>query len=129
MKNILFILLFSSLLFGQRTQKGIDGNLGVFGIDISQNNPVFVVTQYIYAGTSANGVYRSSDNGLSWTQTGLATGEVKGITVSGNNIFAATYANDVQVSTNNGLTWTSMNVNGYNYSVAANVNNIFIGIV
>ncbi len=57
----------------------------------------------IFAGTPSGGVFRSTDIGISWTQTTLAT-EAKAFTADGTTIFAGT-ENAVYRSTNNGTTW------------------------
>jgi hypothetical protein len=80
----------------------------------------------LFAGTAsyfpnpANGVYLSTNNGASWTATGLTNGYVNCLAVSpngvgGTNLFAGTggafgnpAANGVFLSTNNGASWTAV---------------------
>jgi len=81
----------------------------------------------IFVGTYINGVYLSTNNGTTWTQTALNNEYVYSLAVLGNNIFAGT-ENSVYLSTNNGTTWTQTALN--NKSVISLVtlgNNIFAG--
>lgn len=72
---------------------------------------------YIYAGTggssgSSQGVFRSTDNGLTWGQvnSGLTTLDVRALTVKGHKVFAGTYSTGgVFVSSDSGATWTAVN--------------------
>ncbi len=62
----------------------------------------------IFAGTLGNGIYRSTNNGLTWAaaNTGLSTGfPIYSIAVSGSNIFAASFGSGVYLSTDNGTHW------------------------
>jgi len=64
----------------------------------------------MYAGT-ANGVFKSEDNGLTWTYGGtmdLGNISILDVAATGDNIFAAT-SNGVYLSTDNCLSWTLMN--------------------
>jgi hypothetical protein len=90
----------------------------------------------IFAGTSTNsgpsGIYISTNNGLSWTQTSLNNQYVYSLAALGNNIFASTGTTSgpsgVYLSTNNGTNWTQTTLNNqYVYSLAALGNNIFAG--
>ena len=82
----------------------------------------------IYAGTSNGGVYLSTNNGVSWTQTTLNNRYVTSLVVNGNNIFAGTFGNGVYLSTNNGASWVQTSLSyGVVSSLAISVNNIFAG--
>src|SRR5438309_1961273 len=48
-----------------------------------------------------NGVYRSTDNGTSWTAIGLANHDVRAFAVSGANLFAGIWPGGVFHSTDN----------------------------
>lgn len=76
-------------------------------------NVVFKANNIVYAGTDAQGVYRSTDNGLSWVaaNTGIDRASVNDITFAGGNLLAATKStcsiyNNVFKSTDNGATWS-----------------------
>jgi photosystem II stability/assembly factor-like uncharacterized protein len=82
----------------------------------------------IYAGKDSNGVYISTNNGASWTQTALNNQYVFCLATRGNFVFAGT-VNSVYVSTNYGANWINralMN-NASVRSLATLGNNIFAG--
>ena len=60
----------------------------------------------LFAGTYYGGVFLSTDNGTSWTSSGLS--DVAAFTVSGPNLFAGTYYGFVFLSTNDGTSWTEV---------------------
>lgn len=67
---------------------------------------------YIFAGTEANGVYTSSDNGKNWIKATNGMPEfptVNALTVIGSSVFAGTELNGVYFSYNNGASWTQVN--------------------
>jgi photosystem II stability/assembly factor-like uncharacterized protein len=76
-------------------------------------NVIFKTNNIVYAGTEAQGVYKSTDNGLNWkaANIGIERASISDITFSGANLLAAgkstcpTY-NNVFKSTDNGATWT-----------------------
>jgi len=76
--------------------------------------------QNIFAGTFANGVYLSIDNGASWTavNSGLTNTNILALVVNGANIFAGS-AQGVFRSTNNGTSWTAVNTGLTNIYVNA----------
>ena len=65
----------------------------------------------LFAGTYGGGVYRSNDNGLSWTavNNGLTDSFVLSLAVRGNTLFAGTSEHGVFRSTDNATTWTATN--------------------
>lgn len=95
----------------------------------------------LFAGTSGGGVYRSTNNGTTWTQVnaGLtaASGQldVWSLVVSANgaggtDLFAGTAGDGVFLSTNNGSNWTPINeglTTRYVYSIFVKGTNIFAG--
>ena len=82
----------------------------------------------IFAGVEYGGVYRSTDNGESWTQTSLNNKTVYSLTTNGSNIFAGTNTSGVYISTNNGTTWTQTSLNNKAiFSLTTNANNIYAG--
>lgn len=86
----------------------------------------------LYTGTS-NGVYRTNNNGVSWTADGLTNISVQAFVIKDSNFFAGTQ-NGIFLSTNNGTTWNAVDsgLNAKNLSLNVRVfvlsgNNIFAG--
>ena len=99
--------------------EGFSGGF-VYSLAISGNN--------IFAGTDVSGVYLSTNNGSTWTQTALNNRMVYSLVVSGNNIFAGINGYGVYLSTNNGQNWSQTALNNKSvYSLAVSGNNIFAG--
>ena len=68
---------------------------------------IFAGTQNLYG---VYGVFRSTNNGISWAQTGLMNHNIWCLAVSpngtgGTNLFAGTYGDGVFLSTNDGDSW------------------------
>ena len=65
---------------------------------------------YIFAGSSHN-VYRSSNNGDTWTlaSLGLPGGRITALATNGSNLFAGTDSSGMFLSTDNGASWTPLN--------------------
>ena len=83
---------------------------------------------YIFAGTDGSGVYLSTNNGTTWTQTTLNNQYVYSFAILGSNIFAGDDGEGVYLSTNNGTTWTQTALNNKAvHSLAVLGNNIFAG--
>ncbi len=87
---------------------------------------------------SAGGVVLSTDNGISWTQTGLKNTQVGNLTASGTYLLANTHVTYVDslylfLSTNNGTSWTAVNTSlPYTgvfdaYSLSVSGTNLFAG--
>jgi hypothetical protein len=115
------LLLLGNHAYGQWTQaKGPSGGT-VLSIAASGNT--------IFAGTFRSGVFRSIDNGASWTavNSGLTDLAVPALSVSGGTIFAGTTV-DVFISTNTGASWVSAGLpnNGVN-ALATSGSNVFVG--
>jgi hypothetical protein len=62
----------------------------------------------IFAGTLNGGVFLSTNNGTSWTGTGLAGTDVVALGVSGANLLAGT-SGGLFLSTDNGASWNPVN--------------------
>ena len=86
----------------------------------------------IYAGTSANCIFSSTNNGDSWTylNNGIANSAILSLASIGTNIFAGFSGGGVFLSTNNGASWGPVN-NGlsdlYISSLIVNDTNLIAG--
>jgi hypothetical protein len=80
--------------------------LDTVGLGYKTQQSLAVSGNNIYAGTMNNGVYLSTNNGTSWSQTSLNNQYIYSLAVNGSNVYAGTYGNGVFLSTNNGTTWT-----------------------
>jgi len=127
MKKFHFLITIGSVLFfsslnAQWIQSGLDGTF-VRTINVSGTN--------LFVGTSGNGIYRSTNDGTSWTpvNTGLTNLNVLAFTVAGTNLFAGTEGSGVFRSTNNGTNWsaTSALTDPYVYALANSGTNLFAG--
>ena len=78
--------------------------------------------QILFVGTNLIGVNKSTNNGLTWTNSnsGIPINAIRSLLVSGSNIFAGTSGSGVFRSTNNGSNWTP----AYN-----GLTNFYIGIL
>lgn len=65
---------------------------------------------YIFAGTTSNGVYKSTNNGINWTSvnSGLTNQNVLSLTTNNNNLYAGTSGGGIYQSTNNGDYWVAV---------------------
>ncbi len=65
----------------------------------------------LFAGTSANGVFVSKDNGhsLAEANTGLTNTRAFAVAGNGSSMYAGTYGGGVFVTNNDGATWTPVN--------------------
>ncbi|MFH0992289.1 MAG: hypothetical protein V1799_19995 [bacterium] len=82
----------------------------------------------IYASTSGQGVYLSTNNGTSWStiNDGITNLDVRVLTVSGVNLFAGSYLSNIFLSTNNGISWKKIDNRGA-LSFAVKGTTIFAG--
>jgi photosystem II stability/assembly factor-like uncharacterized protein len=72
------------------------------------NGDIFLGTS---SGTEGNGIFRSTDGGNSWTQSGLSNLFIWDILIdTSGNIFSATMGEGVWRSTDNGDSWTEVNI-------------------
>ena len=82
----------------------------------------------LFAGTLYNGVYISSNNGSSWSQTSLNNQEIRTLVISGNSIIAGG-PGGVFISTNNGNNWIQNTLNNeLVLTLAYSGNNIYAGV-
>ncbi len=127
---ILFLALSFNTVFAQWTQ-----STGLVGINCQR---FIKLGNTVFAGTSANGMWKSIDDGLTWTQcsNGLNPStdySITELTILGNHtIIAATYNNGVFKSNDYGSNWTSITgtlpVSNPAYALASNTNMIIVGI-
>jgi len=85
----------------------------------------------VFAGTTENGVFRSTNNGTDWTMVnnGLSHLGIEAIACNGSNVYAGTFYG-IFFSGNNGDSWVSVNNNLSNPSVECIVtsgNDVYIG--
>jgi len=129
MKKILLaisiILLNYSAIYSQWTQitNGIPSNIRINIVKSNGNN--------VYVGTQENGIFISSNNGISFTQAGLLNSAILDIMIINSNIYVGTeYPNwGLWFSSNNGANWiqkplTNLQVN----RLCSKGSSIFAGI-
>jgi len=94
---------------------GIVNTLGRTGLGSNRINAIAADSSgNVYAATDGNGVWKTTDNGLTWTEfnTGLTSPMVKTLRIdSANNIFAGTVGGGVFMYPSSGASWTQR-VNG-----------------
>lgn len=67
----------------------------------------------IYAGSWTNGIYKSTDYGDTWTQSGLTTQRITCLfSIGPDTLFAANPFSTTSRTTNGGTTWTTVNSDG-----------------
>ena len=84
----------------------------------------------IFAGTSMNGVLRSTDNGNNWTNLGIMNYDIHTVAISSNgDIYSAAFQwGGIFRSTDNGNNWINLGLYHFDYSIAINSNgDIFVG--
>ena len=86
----------------------------------------------VLAGTNGGGVFRSTDNGATWTpaNSGLANMYGYAFAISGSNIFLGTGGGGVYLSTDNGASWKAASSGitaTYIASLLVNGSNVFAG--
>jgi len=111
--SVVFIFLITQNLKAQWQLCYGTANLQVYSIAASGNN--------IFVGVEHNGVYRSTNNGISFTQTALNNRNVGAVAVNGNYIFAGTdfdssFTAYIYLSTNNGINWSQSFSNESSFS-------------
>ncbi len=83
----------------------------------------------LFTGTFDGGVFLSTNNGTSWTQTSLDSVWVSAFAVSGTYLFAGTQNVQVFLSTNDGTSWTEADsgLTGGVWALATWRSNLFAG--
>lgn len=105
----------------------IPANIGLSNLEILS---LISNETHIFAGTNGAGVYSSTNNGNTWSQTTLNNYSVGSLLIKNNLIFAASKQNGVFISSNNGINWVSSNNGLTNLncnSITFNSTNIFLG--
>jgi len=128
---------------GKRIFSGTENNRAFYADDpntgwTQMNNlqSTFTIRSFAINGTSlfaaGSGIYRSNDNGLTWTNSfsGLGQTDVSVITNVGNKLYAGTYGpyGGINISTNNGSSWSLVNIGiaePFIYDIAGYGKNIF----
>ena len=101
----------------------ITNGLAPYIVSISSNS------NFVFAATSYNGVYRSNNNGTSWSATGGTPCndiEIDAMAIKGNNIYCGTNGG-FAASANQGSTWSCDLFKTYNLNIkSVAVNNSFL---
>lgn len=123
----------TSLESGVRVLRG--GEIPWVGSNFSKTSYGICITgEDIYVGTTMEGIFKSSDNGLSWTAKNAGIpylGGMMDFAVKGTDLYTASFISGVIKSTDNGENWTPMNdgLNGYTdiNAILISGENIWIG--
>jgi photosystem II stability/assembly factor-like uncharacterized protein len=112
--TIIFVLVISFTVNAQWSRTS-----GPEGISISS---FAAINGIVYAGTETDGIYASTDDGISWfpLNSGIETKSISAIASLPGYLLAATFGNGVYRSTDNGQTWLAP-VSGGNLFVTAMV--------
>jgi len=108
----------------------VDVNSSLLTIDALaiKDNTIFA---YGYNGSGPGSLYKSLDNGISWTLTGYTNNvDINSIAFIDSTILIGTISHGVLLSTDNGVSWTTttgLPVGTCIYSLIVNGNNIFAG--
>ncbi|HWA06745.1 MAG TPA: T9SS type A sorting domain-containing protein [Ignavibacteria bacterium] len=120
---IFFLLSISLPLHAQWTQSGLDGYY-IRTITVSGSN--------VFAGTSGDGMFRSTNSGLSWSpaNSGLVGLEFPAFAISGSNLYAGSEGEGVFLSTNNGVSWTALSplTNQFVFALAVSGTDLYAGV-
>lgn len=82
---------------------------------------------YVYVGTFSEGVYRSTNNGLHWEQSGLGANYIYSLASNNNIVYAGTYGNGIYVSTNYGTNWVQTLPSRYVRTIATGTSTVYTG--
>ncbi|MFZ1322008.1 MAG: hypothetical protein WAT71_10685 [Ignavibacteria bacterium] len=117
----LFLLQYNSYAQWANVSSGL-GNKQIYSFSSNSNN--------LFAGTFNYGIYKSSDNGLTWAQAGITLNNriIFSQTYFGNYLYAGT---DIGIwrSSNSGAYWSLSGINNNTiYSLASNQSRVFAGL-
>ncbi len=119
----LILLSFNLPLYAQWNQAGLDGYY-IRTITVSGSN--------IYAGTSGDGMFRSTNSGVSWlaANTGLIGLEFPAFAISGTNLYAGSEGEGVFLSVNNGASWNALAplTNQFVFALALSGTDLYAGV-
>jgi len=110
MKNFLKLFLIHLILFTSAkvfSQWSVSGNFGGGFV-----NSIHIKSSSVFAGTSTQGVFRSDNNGLNWTQFNSGLGNSLSIQCISSNVyfvFAGTASGGIFNSIDGGLNWIQSN--------------------
>lgn len=123
-----FFLIGSSSGQWVQISNGMGNDKSIRTLTVIGNNIFASVSSPNYPYTNY-GIYLSTNNGISWNQSGLNNvGFVFSSVTSGNNIFVGTYGQGVYLSTNIGTNWIQAGLDTmYIWSLAVSGNNIYAG--
>ena len=117
---ILFLIVSTANAQWVQMSNGMGTNKIVLSLAAS-GDTIFAGTNYPY------GVYRSTNDGLNWTQTSLINQSGNVLLINGNIIYAGTNQG-VFKSTNNGQNWTQIGISNRSvWALTIHGNNIFAG--
>ena len=120
---MLSLLFIAKPLSSQWLQAGLDGYY-IRTVTFSGSN--------IFAGTSGDGMFRSTNNGTSWSvmNSGLVGLEFPAFAISGTNLYAGTEGSGVFLSTNNGASWSALAplTNQNVFALAVSGNDLYAGV-
>lgn len=81
-----------------------------------------------FSGSTQMGVYKSTDNGKSWEQTGLDSGSVIGLGSNSTHLFACVWTKGLFISSDDGVSWTHASLTRTSVRrVATSNSTIFVG--
>ena len=128
--------LWRSLDYGDTwTQCTNSGIYGLSGAGTERIKALVSIGTTLFAGELTQGMFRSPDNGETWTviNTGLTSSAIRSLGVNGTTLYAGTWAAGINKSMNNGTLWvpvnTGIDLGGYIgiYSFAFSGDSIFAG--
>jgi photosystem II stability/assembly factor-like uncharacterized protein len=112
------------------TDFGVNWSNVSTGLPAREIDGLFAHSSDLFASENDAGIYISTDNGASWTVTGLTVAYIYYFASIGTNLFAGDFNNGVLLSTDNGATWNFVNsglTNTSTRALYAKGSNLFAG--